>query len=515
MNIEINLKNDNGYKWVTYKNVKFKGYSVNSELQPILESLANCKDEKEITEAVKNIYGNFAIVISFEDKLVAFVDRVRSIPIFYEMSVEKFELSDIIDDDVLQKHNIDEKNMKWFEGSTFTVDNNTLMKNLFQIPAGHYLVFDNRQVSLNEYFRFEYAEQQLTDVNQTVFKLKDVYESVFRDFTKFIGDRTAVIPLSGGHDSRLIAYYLKKYGCKKIIAYSYGETANLESNIAEKVCKELNIEYHFVNYQKDKIGIFKKHKENYLLYAGCSGCIPGIQEFVSVAYLLEKGVIPEDAIMVPGLGGILTGHNVKESYLKSDKISALELVNFVYSSYFSAKKPIDDDIKDYLYKKLGLNKSEVISGNKAIELFEYYTIYEEQAKFIANIVRQYDYFGLKWAAPLFDFRIFDIWQRVSNELRFDDMVFKEMESYIYPDNILSIRFTGSKEMKHFQQTAKPSVFEVYKKRFIRYFLPRKTHYMNKFFDLSTIYILLLQRRSYITCVIRYEMLKYFKKHILK
>ena len=130
----------------------------------------------------------------------------------------------------------------------------------------------------------------------------------------------------------------------------------------------------------------------------------------------------------------------------------------------------------------------------ANELFEKYTYYEEQAKFIANAVRAYEYYGYSWITPLFDQRVFNIWRRIDTQLRFGDKVFKEMEKQEFPEELLAIKFTGSKEMRHFYEGSKISSFELFKTRFKRYLLPRKTHYLNKFIPLRVYYQLLFFER---------------------
>jgi len=67
-----------------------------------------------------------------------------------------------------------------------------------------------------------------------------------------IGDREICIPLSGGMDSRLLAFLLQNKGGNAISCFSYGRRDSFESERSERVSKELGLDWRFVEYAPKK-----------------------------------------------------------------------------------------------------------------------------------------------------------------------------------------------------------------------------------------------------------------------
>jgi asparagine synthase (glutamine-hydrolysing) len=151
-------------------------------------------------------------------------------------------------------------------------------------------------------------------------------ESTFLDAGKnvcsFLAGRTAVIPLSGGFDSRLIAVLMKKLNYENVICFTYGRKTN-EVEISQSVASKLGFKWYFVDYDAiDYIGFTKD--EQFLTYAfEYSGAYSMVylQEYFAVKYLKENNLIPEDSVFLPGhsgdyLGGSYTNRTAKISHDK-------------------------------------------------------------------------------------------------------------------------------------------------------------------------------------------------------
>ena len=127
---------------------------------------------------------------------------------------------------------------------------------------------------------------------------------------KYSNGRQAVIPLSGGNDSRLIAYYLVKNGYKNVIAYTYGSKENSEIEISKRVAEFLKIERYFVEYKHKSMqkkfnnkNLYKKMAD----YCGRGVCNPHIQEWEAISSLLQEKIITKDSVVLPGFTGDLLG----------------------------------------------------------------------------------------------------------------------------------------------------------------------------------------------------------------
>lgn len=93
-------------------------------------------------------------------------------------------------------------------------------------------------------WKYHYANKQLIDINEIQSMLEQAYEESMSRLVGFLNGRQDVLPLSGGHDTRLIAYCLKNLpggGDDNIITYSYGKVNNEEYALSEKVAEALGI----------------------------------------------------------------------------------------------------------------------------------------------------------------------------------------------------------------------------------------------------------------------------------
>lgn len=494
----IQLRKNKGYSWKSKGNVFFKGVLLDEDINKFMDRVGKCTDEDQIMSYASGLKGSFSLIVELKDRLFAMVDHLRSIPLFYEFDQGTVYLYDWLDGTNSIHKELDSTMELLYSKSHFVYGNRTLFSDVYQIPAGHYIVFGrDNACKVSRYWEFKY-DLQIKDMEKAIEQLRVVYDAVFKSVVNAIGDRTAIIPLSGGHDSRLVAYYLRKHGCKSIISFSYGDNGNPESTIANSVANVLNIPFHFIHYDKERIKKYDEIEQNYLKYAGDATSTISIQDIMAVDYLEEHNLIPKNSVFVPGLGGVLTGHYIRQLYLEKPEIETKELVSFIrnqhYGNFSSEEVSVCDLATKQICDYLNIDAEGKITGERANEFFEIFTYQEEQSKFIANAVRAYEFYGYSWITPLFDQRIFDIWRRISPKLRFGDITFREMERIEMPMELLSIGFTGSKEMRHFYNDNRINWIDKYKQRFLRYVLPRKTHYLNKFIPLRLYYYLLLFKR---------------------
>ena len=71
-------------------------------------------------------------------------------------------------------------------------------------------------------------------------------------------NKKAVILLSGGLDSRLVLSKIKELGYENIFVFSYGVKNNHDAMTAKKMCKKLNIPWHFeINSTTNSRNFFK------------------------------------------------------------------------------------------------------------------------------------------------------------------------------------------------------------------------------------------------------------------
>ncbi len=119
----------------------------------------------------------------------------------------------------------------------------TLDRSIFQITAGSVADFSRptgSQPSVARYYRFHHTDFTKAPRERLIEDLVGVHERVFRRLVGSVGDRTIVVPMSGGYDSRLIGVSLRDLGCRKVICYSYGVPGNWESKISRELTDYLS-----------------------------------------------------------------------------------------------------------------------------------------------------------------------------------------------------------------------------------------------------------------------------------
>ena len=216
--MNLTLKNNLGFKWFANNTLFFKGYFyVNDhfyEKEDALNYLLNIKTVANFKAELNVINGVFSFIISLEDTICIASDLTRSFPLFYTIQKGKLFLSD----DILHLKkqftidDFDKISEIELKASNHTHGKKTLLKNVFQVQASEYLIINNDEV-IDRNFFFSYAIEKESSDSYSSLKNKTIitFNNVFKRFIDSLNNRTIVVPLSGGFDSRLIAIMLKKY----------------------------------------------------------------------------------------------------------------------------------------------------------------------------------------------------------------------------------------------------------------------------------------------------------------
>lgn len=455
-NTQIDISDNSVYHWCCGNNVFVRGYAFKGDTLFRDAALAECfstaKDALCAVNLIKELDGFFSVIILFENEAFAAVDHLRSMPLFYCRDKDaNWTITDSLSTDKLKGFELDKNSLQQFRYALEVIGRDTLLKGVRQLQAGEYAVFGN-EVMTDYWWQFSYAKNQIEDKNAAIEFLHNENEKMFRRLIKVLDGRTAVIPLSGGHDSRYIAYYLKKLGYDKVIAYSYGRKDNEESTVAAQVAKALGIPFYFIEYEKKSARKWaKQHFNSYLSLAGNAVSVPCIQETYAVFRLLEDGIASKDCVFVPGYGGsYLDGATIIEKLL-DDKAYSMDLLtealleeHFFEARRFGKKTEVRDEIgeraiiSDYLQAH-----KDRFSRDEANEIYEKFGYMERQAKFVMNAPRTYEYYGFQWATPEFERRQIEIWTNINYKLRYQRHLFFEYEKTEYPEEFCKLPFAGN------------------------------------------------------------------------
>ncbi|CAO5258079.1 asparagine synthase-related protein [Frankia sp. AgKG'84/4] len=423
----INLKNNMGFKWIQTENLYIKGYDgeINKKYHLIQK---NSNDISFFMKEIKNFKGNFSIVFENDELIFAAADRIRSLPLFYGIKNGDFYLSDDarwIYEQVLDK-NIDETSKVEFYLSGYVTGANTLYSNVKQIQAGEYIIFNKKEGTLTKsnYFTFRHGNYFKKSQDELIEVLDQVHIKVFQRLIRSLNGRTAVLPLSGGYDSRLIAIMLNRLGYKDVICFSYGNQDDKEAIISKKVAEKLGYKWLFIAYTKENwIEWYNSdRRKQYFQYADGLSSIPHIQDVIAVEELKKKELIPTDSIFIPGhAGDFVAGSHIPEQFVTNQQISSKMIVDQILNVHYKLwdDRKLIRGYKGEFSKKIFdiIEYRDFYSNDEAADVYEQWDWSERQAKFIANSIRVYDFHGYEWRLPLWEKEIVEFWGRVPLENR--------------------------------------------------------------------------------------------------
>jgi len=421
-------------RWVTHGDTHARGSAYLDDRYLAARDLAElvnaCADLESWRSRVARLNGCFALVTNRPGLAVAAVDRVRSIPLFHASRGADTWLSD----DAMGLRSVlgrSERNTlaeEEFVLTGYVTGPETLDRNIFQITAGCIADFSQRagsQPRLVRYYRFRHAEFMKEPHESLIEDLVGIHDRVFRRLVRSVGDRTIVVPLSGGYDSRLIGVSLRDLGCRRVICYSYGVPGNWESKISRELADHLGFPWLFVPYSGDRWTEWSRTPEfeGYLDGAGALASEPHLQDWPAVRTLKLEHKVPPDSVFVPGHSGdFLAGSHVPKWFVDTAEISREQLIDTIFRAHYSlwewpqrGRQRLREAFARRIEEIVGpIGRS---TPEEAADLYEWWDLEERQAKFICNSVRVYESFGFDWRLPLFDAELMDFWSRIPIELR--------------------------------------------------------------------------------------------------
>lgn len=445
--MNITLKHNKGFQWFKNDSLFFKGYfyvdAIFYEKENAFNYLSTISNRYDFQEILKKINGVFTILIIDDHSLYVASDITRSFPIFYTSENNKIFLSDDIFHlkDTFKIDDFDTLSEIEFKASNHTHGKKTLLKNVFQVQASEYLIIQNNTIIESDFFYSYAIKKESSDTYQTLKKKAiDAFENTFKRFINSLQNRTAVIPLSGGFDSRLIAVMLKKHQYKNVICFTYGNKNSFEIENSKKVAKALGFKWFFIEYSSKLIEGYLNTNEfkEYAHFAGKLSSMPYLQEYFAVKYLQKEKIISDDAIFIPGFAGDLLGGS---QFLKviPENLQTDEIINLIIDTKFSnyklsnlQKKSLKKEVTLNL-KKLDKKYDEKIPSS----VFENYDVTEKIPKYVFNSASFYAFFGYEYRFPFWDKELLNYFKTVPIKYKLMKTLFDEVliEEYFKPHNV--------------------------------------------------------------------------------
>jgi len=438
--MQVHVINDCGAEWFRLPqanaNVWVKGFAFRNEA--LVEGLnlaklfvlpeGNQDKRRGIDQfkcALKELNGNFAVIVKYDGWLLAAVDHIRSIPLFYGKADNKFFLSD--DAAWIRRETKCEQRdtlaCAEFLLSSYVTGRDTLFASVKQIQAGEMIVVENNRsgegITAHRYYRFLRGDYLSRTQKEFLEHFDVVFKRAIRRLITSAKGRTLVVPLSGGYDSRIIVLLLLRLGYDNIVAFSYGLSGNREASISKQIAETLGLRWEFIPYSRSqwRNWFHSSERKAYYCYADGLSSLPHLQDWPAVKVLRQDRLIPEDSVFVPGhTGDFIGGGHVPQRLYNGAKHTVDAGVLAVLQKHFALNsiRALDIEVQSELERRIRNIIGEVPpeTPDRAINAYESWEWQERQAKFIVNSCRVYEFWRYEWRMPLWDQEITGFWERV-------------------------------------------------------------------------------------------------------
>ncbi len=419
---------ENKRKWKSYyfNNVKvFTVGNINeiklrnfiSKIQSNLGKIQSSDLKNEILK----FKGNFAVICIFNnDYYFAFVDRIKSFPIYVGITKSGFRFSNFAPNlrKEIKNKNLNNEAILSIKMAGYAIGRNTLYLNIFQLLPGEICIINKKKIYFQQYYHFinkkTFSNNSLVNLSK---KLSLITLSILKKMIKKNNDSKFVIPLSAGYDSRLIVSGLKYLNVKNVICFSYGRGNNFEARVAEKIAKKLGYNWYFVelNGKKQRINFNSKNYSNYKSFSDTLNSWSYVQDLFAVDELLKKNIIDNQSVIINGNSGdFISGGHLPNLKTMKNKSTLDEIIYYFLDKHFclwinTFHQKDFDSIKSFLISSLP-NEMLNIEKSKIYKIYEYLEFVNRQSNYVIQGQRVYDFYNLKWELPLWDDKYLDFWK---------------------------------------------------------------------------------------------------------
>jgi asparagine synthase (glutamine-hydrolysing) len=432
--LKIKLLHNKGYKWIDKDGTFVKGY--------IFDETANFYSEEKLLiyfkevdsfdafiKKLKGANGLFSIVIQRKNEIWAAVDRIRMFPVFYN-----FEGISDKAKSICNKPSIDQEAGADFLQTAFVTSNRTLLDDVYQIQAGEAICIKSNENQKEFYSSFTSTYINPKSIAALKSELKVKLESAFNTVFDQLENKTIVIPLSAGYDSRLIAVMLKNRGFKDVICFTYGRKAYPEITTSKAVAEQLGFKWHYIEYNQELITGFLQDKtfQEFYQFSANHVSMFYLQEYFAIKQLKEKQDIPEDAVFISGHSGDFIAGSHLDGHIKPDA-SLRKIAEEIFQRNFGLL-PYPSKFKSDKLKTI-LTEFENINS-LSHSLYENWDLMERQAKFIVNSCNTYNFFGYQHFLPFWDAGLLEFFKGVPYKLKLNKKLYDEvLQSYFEPHHL--------------------------------------------------------------------------------
>jgi asparagine synthase (glutamine-hydrolysing) len=412
--------------WVDGAGLKLRGSLALDDRLASVSEVSRHGQGRLSADLLARLNGTFALAAQSGPVVQAATDRIRSIPLFYATTTDRGYLTDdpywLLQQ--LPQQAEDPSARAEFLLAGYVTGPATLASWIKQIQAGELVTLeaasDGIRLSTERYFRYVPTTAEVGAPDRL---LQDWDATLLRVFGRLVAGvtpRTIVVPLSGGGDSRTIVWMLRRLGYPHVLCYSYGTLGNPEADRSRSAARRLGVPWLFVEYDRAKWARWYATSERltYQRFADGFSSIAHLQDWPAVWELRRRGEVPDDAVFVPGHALDFLGGSHIPAHLTRRVPGPRAVGDAIWNAHYQlwrggpterlhARRRLAEAVAD-------LPSATIAEVLASVETWDWQ---ERQAKFIANAVRVYEFWGYDWRLPYWDRECVDFWTSVPPSLR--------------------------------------------------------------------------------------------------
>lgn len=295
----------------------------------------------------------------------------------------------------------------------YSLGSGTLIEGVRVVQAGTQVELYPRRAKESIYLKYCFVEDREHDPLAFADKFSDAMDSVFSRLLDDYRRSQFVVPLSGGLDSRLLLTWLKRLGANNVLAFSYGRPGS-EVAQAQAVADSLGFEFANLVYDDSIMhsNWYSSLGESFREYAWSGIALPHIQDWEAVRQLQAKSLIDERAVFLPG--HTIVG-NMHDEWLLESKSATRSLYTALATHHGNLQgqhqRVLNNKLFLYAFRQTLTNVCYDGKPDTVQAAIEWFNLRERQAKYINNSMRGYEFYGYRWALPMLDREMWDVWLR--------------------------------------------------------------------------------------------------------
>jgi len=375
-----------------------------------------------VAAVVAPVRSFWAVLFTGRAGVIAAVDHVRSLPLFYaDMAgppVVGDEARAVAHAAGLQA--FDAVGVEDLALSAYATGHRTLLAGLSQLVAGEVMVWPTEGAP-DRARHHDYRPPEADDLAPVpVSELSAVLDATIDRLVAKAGGRPIGIPLSGGLDSRFVLAKLVERAYRPLFAFSYGPRGNSDAAVARLVAERLGVHWRFVATSGGQIRNFfdSPERRDYWKFSDGLSALPSMQDVLPLAVLRQSGGLPTEAMIVNGNSGdFISGAHIPARLISADRVTPTELLDALIDKHFALWRPLLTSerrrhLRQRIAEALVLDAGgPSMTASAATSAYERYEYAERQCKFVVNGQRSYEWHGLSWHLPLWDRAVVELFAR--------------------------------------------------------------------------------------------------------